>query len=120
MQGTVQVCSSYSDHDPFSHLCFDSMLDLWKHYASGYLAGYLATSARDYRDVKIVRYEDILEQPQNVVNALERLGLERLDLPFEPITKNMSASGGSSREELLAREKIFAAGEEAGAGKSAG
>lgn len=104
MLGRIQVCSHMSYDDPFSHRCFDSMLDLWAHYAHGYITGKLLPQG--LVDVKIVRYEDVVERPKEVVDALEEIGVKRNATEFatieKPVTKRSLA-----RKDIIARETSF-------------
>lgn len=50
----------------------------------------------------VVRYEDTVLRPGEVVHELERLGLPRNQVPFTPIEANVSSNGfrGDGREIL--------------------
>ena len=104
MLGTVQVCTSASYMDPFSQESFASMLDLWCHYATGYVTGRIWPGSSD--DVKIVRYEDILARPLDVLDALENMGLPRNFTQLAPINKSVTKNG-VGRQDLISRERSF-------------
>ena len=78
-------------------------MHLWAKYVQGYLAGDLALGL-DRERVLLVRHEDLLRCPSEVVDALEQAGLQRNNVPFEPIAQLTTGYGIRSREETMARE----------------
>merc|ERR1712232_1516603 len=85
--------------DPFANSCFDSVPDLWAAYAKGYLVDAMsptkAQSDLDHDTVFIiVRFEDIVLTPGDVINSLARLGLPRSTQIFEPIEESVSGDSG--------------------------
>eukprot|EP00929_Paragymnodinium_shiwhaense_P026116 TRINITY_DN15595_c0_g1_i4.p1 TRINITY_DN15595_c0_g1~~TRINITY_DN15595_c0_g1_i4.p1 ORF type:complete len:1560 (+),score=426.06 TRINITY_DN15595_c0_g1_i4:126-4805(+) len=104
----VQIRSAESYNDPYTHRCFQSMLDLWASYARGYLVGNL-TPGGDKTHVCIVRHEDVVHRPAEVIKALEERGLVRNETAFEPIEDSVTVKG-MKREEIIQRENFYATG----------
>ena len=88
---------------PFGCVSFPSAVHLWAKYVQGYLAGDLAPGL-DRERVLVVRHEDLLRCPSEVMDALEQAGLQRNNVPFEPIAQLTTGYGIRSREETMARE----------------
>ena len=84
---------------------FASVPHLWMAYVEGYLAGKVnvAGFAGSPSKVAIVRYEDIIQRPGAVVQALQELGLPRNQEPFQAIDEGVSHSG-KSRASIIQRE----------------
>ena len=84
---------------------FASVPHLWMAYVEGYLAGKVnvAGFAGSPSKVAIVRYEDIIQRPRAVVQALNELGLPRNQEPFQAIDEGVSHSG-KSRASIIQRE----------------
>ena len=74
-------------------------------YVEGYLAGKVnvAGFAGSPSKVAIVRYEDIIQRPRAVVQALKELGLPRNQEPFQAIDEGVSHPG-KSRASIIQRE----------------
>lgn len=107
-QGTLwwmfeEICvrtSPTSCEDLFPDSIFPSLPALWTTYARGYLQGDMADSERAGPTFVIVRFEDIVLRPQDVIVALAELGLPRNNTPFTPIDD--SASGAAhGRSEVI-------------------
>ena len=92
--------------NPYPNLHFPNLMDLWALYADGYLAGRIAAendSGAHPQRVLVVRFEDLLERPEEVVNELARLGLPRNAEVFSTIEESVSHTAGT-RESILLRE----------------
>ena len=59
-----------------SYLEFDNIADMWAQAMYGYLTGGICAGS-DVVRVAIVRFEDLLHEPEALMNRLERLGLRR-------------------------------------------
>ena len=82
---------------------YSTAVDLWFDYIRGYLSGFLAPGKHPSRAV-VVRQEDILRRPQEVVEALERLGLSRNGIAFQINEQLEIGYVGISRTSILERE----------------
>ena len=92
--------------NPFPNLHFPNLMDMWAIYTDGYLAGRIAAendSEAHPQRVLVVRFEDLLERPEEVVNELERLGLPRNAEVFSTIEESVSHAAGT-RASILLRE----------------
>ena len=82
---------------------YASAIDLWAQYARGYISGVAVSDETPY---VILRYEDVLERPAAVVDALAALGLRRNSQPFTVQDHIVDRSGGvGNRDTLLARQQ---------------
>ena len=79
-------------------------MDLWFDYIRGYLSGFLAPGSEPTRAV-VVRQEDLLCRPQDVVEALERLGLPRNGTAFSIIENLETGYTGMSRNATFEQEQ---------------
>eukprot|EP00973_Karenia_brevis_P032347 4458924-Karenia_brevis.AAC.1 len=79
MYGNIQV------QHPFGALLeFDSIADMWAQAMYGYVTGGICADS-DVVRVAIVRYEDLLHDPESLMMRLERLGLPRKPEEFHII-----------------------------------
>ena len=79
-----------------------SAIELWATYVGGNLDGRLAPGGQVNRAV-VVRHQDLVERPCEVVEALARLGLPRNAQAVEPIEEPASRDS-LTRAEILHRE----------------
>lgn len=104
---TMRTGQSYCN--PFKDENFESVPKLWASYAAGYFSGTMESqlpkgslgAAMPRPKFVVVRFEDLVSRPKDVVNALAELGLPRNTAPFEPIEDSLCGSG-SRRSELEA------------------
>ena len=92
-------------------LLYSTAVDLWFDYIRGYLSGFLAPGSEPTRAV-VVRQEDLLCRPQDVVEALERLGLRRngfalsiienLETGYSGLSRNATRTGAGGVEAAVA------------------
>jgi len=87
---------------------FNNISDVYREYAQGFLSGKMCSGEPD--DLKrflIVRLEDVQKRPQEVVEALTRLGLKLLEpeKPFQALEKP-AKTGCGTREQLIANSSI--------------
>eukprot|EP00927_Polykrikos_kofoidii_P021997 TRINITY_DN20661_c0_g1_i2.p1 TRINITY_DN20661_c0_g1~~TRINITY_DN20661_c0_g1_i2.p1 ORF type:complete len:364 (-),score=41.01 TRINITY_DN20661_c0_g1_i2:36-1127(-) len=90
--------------DPFANALFASVPMLWVAYANGYLMG--ALLGDDPTPCAIIRFEDVVKRPVEVLEGLERLGLPRRkdSGQFEPIeTVTYSNTGCTCRADVISR-----------------
>jgi len=80
--------------DPFEDTTFSSVLELWVSYMKGYIFGTMAQAGGPI--FLIIRYEDLVQRPRDIVDALERLGMPRNTQTFEPIEEYVSGNGTHS------------------------
>ena len=80
-----------------------SAVEFWFAYIRGYLSGHLAPGGQPAR-VVVVRHEDILRRPEEVVDALAALGLPRNDADFAVIEQLEIGYTRASRSDILQRE----------------
>ena len=73
-------------HDRFRGAIFGSLPALWEAYVEGYLCGNIGLASGPQR-VLIVRQEDILRNPKDVIGELDRLGLPRNRQSFKNIVQ---------------------------------
>ena len=85
-------------------LRYSSAVEFWFAYIRGYLSGHLAPGGQPAR-VVVVRHEDILRRPQEVVDALAALGLPRNDADFAVIEQLETGYTRASRSDILQREE---------------
>ena len=93
-------------NNPYPNLIFPNVPNLWACYLNGYLAGHIAPendSEAPRRRVRVVRFEDLLYDPEEVVNELARLGLPRDGKVFLPIGESVS-DAADTRDNILLRE----------------
>ena len=104
MLGEVAMRTSESSKgDPFAGTArFSSVPELWAHYAWGYLSGGMKIGDKNPESpiYLVVRYEDIVKRPREVVDELERLGLPRSSTPFSPIEESLSGNKAGRAENL--------------------
>jgi len=96
------------DHfrNPFPDTRFPTVMDLWATYIHGYLEGRIAPDGGGDApplQVLVIRFEDILQRPGDVVSELASLGLPRNAKLFSPIEESISHTEGS-RSSILSRE----------------
>ena len=92
--------------NPFPNLHFPNLMDMWAIYTDGYLAGRIAAendSEAHPQRMLVVRFEDLLERPEEVVNELARSGLPRNAEVFSTIEESVSHAAGT-RASILLRE----------------
>ncbi len=84
---------------------YQNATQMWLHTLWGYLTGGIMTKARTLR-VCIVKFEDVLFQPDNVVEGLTKIGLPRNARPFEELHKGVGGHMrvGRNLEEVKERE----------------
>ena len=84
---------------------YDSIMHLYRIYLYGYLTGAVAPEPDAFRAfrVAIVRAEDLMFRPGEVVRWLEAIGLHRNGLEFQPEERGQGRSG-RTRTETLQRE----------------
>ena len=91
---------------------FPDVMHVWAQYTNAYLRGHIAPEIdpNEYDDesnvsrVVVVRFEDILEVPEDVVDALASLGLPRNSKGFLPIEESVS-DAAETRDNILLRER---------------
>jgi len=88
--------------DWFPNARFKSVLDLWATYVHGYLTA-LVTPDGDSSRVFVVRYEDIVRRPGEMVEELATLGLPRNGRTFVPIEGSVTNTH-ETRKDICARE----------------
>eukprot|EP00928_Gymnodinium_smaydae_P019588 TRINITY_DN17526_c0_g1_i1.p1 TRINITY_DN17526_c0_g1~~TRINITY_DN17526_c0_g1_i1.p1 ORF type:complete len:340 (-),score=71.91 TRINITY_DN17526_c0_g1_i1:173-1141(-) len=88
-------------HDPFPRMEYASAVHLWALYAKGYLNLHMADQSSP--TFIVVKYEDLLEKPEQVIQELADLGLPRNDVPFAPIHEGIG--GSLARTELLEKQR---------------
>jgi len=88
-------------YDPFHGKSFPSVPDLWTMYTEGYLRGKMDKPGSKVTYV-VIRYEDIVGRPADVISELESLGVPRNGRPFAPIEESVSG-GDRDRAALLQR-----------------
>jgi len=103
-----------SDHfrNPFADTRFPSVMDLWATYIHGYLEGRIAPDGGGDApplQVLVVRFEDLLQRPGDVVSELASLGLPRNAKLFSPIEESVSGTA-ESRSSILLREASCGSG----------
>ena len=76
-------------HDPRPNLQFESLPALWTAYLEGYLHGNMCLTTEPH-NVVVVRHEDLVHRPQQVVNALAKLGLRRNNNTFRVIEHSIT------------------------------
>eukprot|EP00746_Dinoflagellata_sp_MGD_P061809 gnl/MRDRNA2_/MRDRNA2_260934_c0_seq1.p1 gnl/MRDRNA2_/MRDRNA2_260934_c0~~gnl/MRDRNA2_/MRDRNA2_260934_c0_seq1.p1 ORF type:complete len:276 (-),score=32.65 gnl/MRDRNA2_/MRDRNA2_260934_c0_seq1:32-793(-) len=109
-----RVYMRQSTHNPHSEKRFGSIPELWNHYARGYLQGKVSNHGEEHR-VVIVRYEDLVKRPHEVVDELKNLGLPRNKKVFEPIRDYLSGrsvADSRTRDDIIAKLEAHARGEE--------
>ena len=100
----------FKDEPPNEH--FPDVMHVWAQYTNGYLRGHIAPESdpNEHDDesnvsrVVVVRFEDILEVPEDVVGALACLGLPRNSKDFSPIEESVS-DAAETRGNILLRER---------------
>eukprot|EP00928_Gymnodinium_smaydae_P065636 TRINITY_DN48740_c0_g1_i1.p1 TRINITY_DN48740_c0_g1~~TRINITY_DN48740_c0_g1_i1.p1 ORF type:complete len:400 (+),score=90.52 TRINITY_DN48740_c0_g1_i1:47-1246(+) len=103
--------------DPFAGREFESAVHLWQAYASGYLHGSMTSDCGDAAQPTfvLVKYEDVLHRPIEVLQALADAGLpRRLARPLAAIDEGVGTQ--ATRDDLRSRscldmsERVAAAG----------
>ena len=90
-------------HDLFPNLRFKSLPALWTAYMQGYLCGDICLATSPQR-VVIVRHEDIVRRPAEVIIELERLGLRRNSRPFEIIERSVTTQN-ENRVDIMTQDQ---------------
>jgi len=104
MLSGIEIETSPDYHkDLFPNLRFKSLPALWTAYVQGYLHGNMRLTTSPQR-VVVVRHEDLVRRPAEVVAELARLGLRRNRQPFQLINDSITTQA-EVREDILNRDQ---------------